>query len=97
MCRRDWRAVMRLEATNVVVPQPMTAAQSSRQATWLLVTRIPVRSITFNFAIGEGPHRPSQPLPHQTAVELAIVPQMLAPSARTLEVRCHSALRTLMR
>jgi len=70
----------------VVMTQPATEEQSNRQTTWLLVTRVPVRSISFQFTVS-GREALMQAQQHPAAVELAIDPQLLSSSARTLEVR----------
>ncbi len=82
MRRRDWRRLMEREGVNVVIPQPATPEQTA----WLRATRIPVRSIEFDW---------DETLAHDAALKLeastfTTSTDLLVPSTRSLEV-CAAA------
>ena len=84
---------MHLEAVNLVVPPPWTSEQESMHRNWLNMTRIRVRCISFETAMGglEGLAQP--PAQSAAAKEFVTTPSMIAASVHTLQVRYHSAMR----
>jgi len=88
-CRREWLEIMEQERPDVVVPHPMpwehmAACQTAEEhIAWLRTTLIPLRSISFPAFRGYcSPYSAAI----WAAAELARSSNMLAASARTLEV-----------
>ena len=92
-CHREWLEIMEQERPDVVVPRPMPWEHMAAHQTaedhiaWMRSARIPLRSISFPASRGY-----CSPFSMATwaAAELARSSDMLAASARTLEVRYYT-------